>query len=76
MMGLTRKRLQSDEEIMALALDKRGSLQVRIIFQVYDAAGTWRVMRNQGVTLTKIPTQGRLLSLLNGVRSYLSGCTL
>ncbi len=75
MMGLTRKRLQSDEEIMALALAKRGYLDVRIIFQVKDEAGTWRVMRNQGTRLTKIKTQGRLFSMLSGLRSYFAGCT-
>jgi len=77
MMGLTRKRLQSDEEIMACALEKPGSyLSLRILFQVKDKDGTWRVMRNKGIQLSKIPTQGRLLSLISGARNYFMGCRI
>lgn len=64
MMGLT-KRKESNEEVMLTSLEHRKSLELRVIFQVKDAKGTWRVLRGQEFTVKKIPNQGRLLSLIH-----------
>lgn len=64
MMGNT-KRQESNEEVMLASLEHRKSLDLRVLFQVRDKDGTWRVLRGQEFTVRKIPNQGRLLSLVN-----------
>ncbi len=64
MMG-TAKRKEGNEEVMLLALEHRKSLDLRVLFQVRDKSGVWRMLRGQEFTVKKIPNQGRLLSLIN-----------
>lgn len=66
MMGL-QKRQESNEEVMLAALEHRKSLDLRVLFQVRDKDGTWRILRGQELIVKKIPNQGRLLSLINKI---------
>lgn len=72
MMGTT-KRKESNEEVMLASLEHRKSLDLRVLFQVKDKDGIWRVLRGQEIIMKKIPSQGRLLSLINGVWLMLKG---
>lgn len=76
MMGKT-KRQESNEEVMLASLEHRKSLDLRVLFQVKDKAGTWRMLRGQELIMRKIPNQGRLLSLINvawlAMKNYLPG---
>lgn len=71
MMDSQQKRLQSDEEIMAEALDKRGALSLRVSFAVKDSRGVWRPLRRRDISLRQIPNQGRLWRLVDTVLNSL-----
>jgi hypothetical protein len=61
------RRLESNEEIMLAALEKRGFLDMRIMFQVRDKDGTWRSLSGRTISARKIPNQGKLWQLVKKV---------
>jgi hypothetical protein len=64
-------RLESNEELMLAALEKHGSITLRLLPMIKCSDGLYRSLRGAGIIVKHLRSQGKLLRLVKGIVEFI-----